>query len=123
MPASPGGLARARSGAGRGEAGGGGLGVGRGVVGGEQLMEAEPGEVRQGRNAPRHQRPGEPERPARGLLSEALAEQRGATVRPGGCGKRHMIGVVGQTWVPKRVEIAKILALMSHGRANGGLSE
>src|SRR5664280_2910956 len=65
----------------------------------------------------------ERERPARGLFREALAEQRGAAVRGGRCGKRHMIGVVGQTWVPKRVEMAKILPLVSHGRANGGLSD
>ena len=72
------------------------LGVGQGVIGGEQLIEAEPGEVRQAGKASRHQRPGEAERNALRLLGEAFAEQRGAAV--GRCrGKRHMIGVVGQT--------------------------
>src|SRR5450631_1758754 len=76
------------------------LGIGQGVVGREQFMEAEPGQVRQPADALGRERPGQPQCPALGHVTEALAEQRGAAVRGGRCGKRHMIGVVGQTRSP-----------------------
>src|SRR6185437_11668888 len=87
------------------------FGIGQGIIGRQKFGEAEPRQVRQARDARRHQPPGQPERPAFGGLGRALAKQRGAAVRAAGIGKRDMIGVVGQTWSPNVWKWRKSLPL------------
>ncbi len=99
------------------------LGIGQGVVGREHLLEAEPREVRQARqcapaSAPRP-RPASSARPCRrGSRGTARRGGRPQAARKAPYGRRGRPNLV-----PKRVEMAKFFAFISHARANGGLSE
>ena len=77
------------------------LGIGQGVVGREQLVEAEPGQVRQAARCASASAPRRARASSASAFSARLSRNSAARrSRPGGCGKRHMIGVVGQTRSP-----------------------
>src|ERR1019366_5507034 len=94
-----------------------------GVVGRQQLVEAEPGQVRQARRCAWARAP----RPAPASSVGPCRRGSRGTARRGGPRRAMRKAPYDRRGrpnpVPKRVEMAKILALISHGRTNGGLSE
>ena len=86
------------------------LGIGQGIIGRQQLAKAELEQIGHAGDARRHQRPGEPQRPALDHGGERLAEQRGAPVGAGGRAESDLVGMEGQSGAPGILSVAAVLA-------------
>ena len=100
------------------------FGVGQSVVGRQQFVRSRAGRGSAGR-AMRAGVSAQASPSAQRAALSARLSRNSAARRSGGRrrGKRHMVGVVGQTRSPNVWKWRNSLPFVSHARANGGLSE